>query len=175
MQHVFSFFGRVKPGRLTHIDTPELGLRQVQGFFNRPERGRCGGIGRGICPGDAPVHDCFSQAQGQVNHPIFGPGQVHRVIIIRTRHPRQFRVEAVMVAFSHHLLDDHGHFFIHHPVPGRPAVVFGIPKKGGSIHKFNRLDQAAEPFIRVEEVVWNHFRVVDSGKRLMFCIFQQAG
>ncbi len=134
----------VRRRRVAHIDRPEavLGeLEKVTGALEGRWSGRTVGT---VTPHVVAVRDRLAQSQGHSHHPVFALVAGHGIVVVRTREPRQGRVETPVVTGACDLLNDDRHFF---GVVGEPARTTGDHRVFEKCRGPGELDRARETSI----------------------------
>ncbi len=97
-----------------------------------------------VTPHVVAVRDRLAQSQGHSHHPVFALVAGHGIVVVRTREPRQGRVETPVVTGACDLLNDDRHFF---GVVGEPARTTGDHRVFEKCRGPGELDRARETSI----------------------------
>ena len=87
----------------------------------------------------AAIYDIFTQAQRDIGDTILSLLITDRVEVQRTGHTRDGRIEMILVAVAHHLLQDNSHLLLVDQVGGRRHISLTVTIEHRSIDRLDRI------------------------------------
>ena len=154
---------------LTHIlqvERIELGLRFAEGDFHFAGLQHLIRVIGTDTECQSAVHDILAQAERQTHRTLLGLFIADGIIVERTGHSRNGRIEAVAILRSHHFLNDDGHFLLVDDIAGGLHVCLAVAIEYRSIDSLDSVAQHTEHFVLVLQI-GNHVGGVDTGKGLV--------
>ena len=121
----------------------------------------------------APVHNVLAQTQGQAHDSLFGLFVPYRIVVQRAGYPRNRRIETVAMLRTHYLLQDDCHLFLVNHIAGSLHIRLAVLIVYRCIYPLDGITQHPVHGFLVFQIR-NHIGRIDTGKRLVMRVFQQA-
>ena len=156
-----------------HFEGIKPRLRLAQGYFHLARLQHLVGMGRTDAQVHAAVHDVFPQPECKVYRAVFGLFVPDGVVVHRTGHTGDVRVETVTVTVSGHFLKNHRHFFLVDDVARGRHIRLAVAVEHRSVYPLDGIAQHLQPHVTTLHVRY-HIGGVYPGKRLVMGIFEQG-
>ena len=174
LQQVEAVVEREVLSQVLQVEGIEAGLGLAQGDFHLAGLEHLRGVVRTDTQGETAVDNVFSKSQRQAHRAFFGQFVVDGIIVDRAGHTGYGRIVTVAILGANHFLKDDGHLFLVDDVASGLHVGLAILIIYGGIHTLDGIAQHAEHLVLVVQI-GNHVSGIDTGKRLVVGVFQQAG
>ena len=172
MQEVESVVGGEMVGHVLEVEGVEARLRLAQRHVEFRSLQHLMGMGRADAQRESAIDDVFAQSQCQVDDAFVGTFVADGVVVDRTGHTRNLRIEAVAVLCADHLLQNDGHLLLVDDVRRGGHVVLRRTVEDAGIHRLDRIAEHVQPQVFVVGV-GHHVRRVDAGEGLVVAVLQE--
>ena len=125
--------------RVLQVQRVKTGLRLFQGKIHRTHLQNTVWMSGRETQRQATIYDIFTQAQRDIGDSILRLLIADRVEIQRTGHTRDRRIEMILVAVAHHLLQDNSHLLLVDQIGGRRHISLTVTIEHRSIDRLDRV------------------------------------